>query len=638
MADTPQTSEADVAIYLGSAIASSLVGGAADQLITGPVFNALGITKSDDSAAKYFQKISAQLTSLGQSLDDQVRGLHDSLSQIKGISTQIKDYQTHEALAQVLRKYNDEASTIKSLFELFVDDVSAVKDAVASASSSPATNPILDLYTNVLNAENAQDVSEAMSRIYDLLVKPTDFDKGILDYLHDVITSEIQKFAETDANYLHTFTLPFKNRSQLPRDFQYYDCGKIVVNAHDIARKQLPTIALLFKRIVAMQCRGLIFLAKAWQESPHARTLGLRTKEVIKGISLMKAFYPAYKATVEKAIAGSLKTSGKHLPDEFLHHFDKIVRSDASIFGNPNDPGDFLNHDWIMMRVVETEKTKESSQPFDSVYMVYQPWTDASKLPPGADRYTNAIPIDLTDKLWFGGTALVPNFPKMEESGSFTQFDYQTYDRRIYPGLNKLPDDLPAELASVLDGLPGSVDDALGTRLSTMLDKSGLGLALSFKCALEGGDAVWLQGHPATGQLRLAARRSAGGGSSTAWAVYSTQSGDVRFENLYISCLGFEHLDRHYINEKEEVELAAPPLSQLQKAGGVLWAFGPADFNDPTGLQTSNAVVIYSMRDDRRLEGHADGSVSLSPWTTDPAVNHGLLWKVCPYVVDEDDD
>lgn len=637
MAESPQTTEAEIAIYLGSAIAGSLVGGAADQLITGPVLSAIGITKSDDSAALYFQKISAQLASLGQSLDDQVRGLHDSLGQIKSISTQIKDYQTHEGLAQVLRKYNDDASKIKNLFELFVDDVLAVKDAVASTSSSPEKNPITDLYTNVLNAENAQDVSEAMSRIYELLVKPTDFDKGILDYLHDIITSEIQKFAETDANYLHTFTLPFKNRNQLPRDYQYYDSGKIVVNAHDVARKQLPTIALLFKRIVAIQLRGLIFLAKAWQEGPHTRTLGLRTNEVIKGISLMKAFYPAFKATVEKAIADSLKTSGKHLPDEFLHHFDKIVRSDASIFGNPNDPGGFLNHDWIMMRIVETEKTKESSQPFDNVYMVYRPWTDASKLPPGADRYTKALPMDLTNQLWFGGTALIPNFPKMEEEGSFTQFDYKTYDRAIYPGLNKLPDDPPAELASVLDGLPSSVDDALGTRLSTMLDKSGLGLALSFKCALEGGDAVWLQGHPATGQLRLATRRSAGGGNSTAWAVYSTQSGDERFENLYMSCLGFEHLDRHYINEKEGLELAAPPLSQLQKAGGVSWGFGPVDFNDPTGLQTSNTVVIYSMRDSRRVEGHADGSVSLST-TADPSTNPGLQWKVYPYVVDEDDD
>jgi hypothetical protein len=42
------------------------------------------------------------------------------------------------------------------------------------------------------------------------------------------------------------------------------------------------------------------------------------------------------------------------------------------------------------------------------------------------------------------------------------------------------------------------------------------------------------------------------------------------------------------------------------------------------------------MRDFRRLEGHADGSVSLVPWTVDPNVNHGLLWRVSPYVVDAD--
>jgi hypothetical protein len=636
MADNPQTSEADVAIYIGSQIAGSLIGGAADQLITGPVLSSLGITKSDDSAAQYFQKISAQLAALGQSLNDQVSGLHDSLDEIRSIASEIQEYQRQEALAQVLREYNNDARTIQSLFELFVDDVSAVTDVIASTTSSPTNNAITDLYSNVLTADNAVKVSDAMGRIYDLLVKPTNFDKGIFDYLNDIVTAEIQKYAETSENYLHTFKLTFSNRDQLPRDFQYYDCGQIVVKGHDLARAELPTIAALFKRIVAIQLRGLIFLAKAWQESPHARTLGLRTNEVIKGISLMKAFYPAFKATVEKAIADSLKTSGKHLPDEFLHHFKKIVREDFSIFGNPNDPGGFLNHDWIMMRIVETEKDAEHSRPFDRVYMVYQPWTEASKLPPGADRYTKALTMDLTNELWFGGTALVPNFAKMEETGSFKQFDYHTYDRAIYSGLNQLPDDAPAEFASVLDGLPGSVDDALGTRLSAMLDKAGQGMSLSFKCALDGQDAVWLQGHPATGEVRLATRRGADGSRSTAWAVYSSQTGAERFEKMTISCLGFAHLSRHYLNESQTLELGAPPLNDLIKLGGAEWGFGPADFNDPTGLQKSNAVVIFSMRDFRRLEGHADGSVSLVPWTVDPNVNHGLLWRVSPYVVDAD--
>src|SRR5882672_12229093 len=178
-----QSGEAELAIYVGSKIADGLVGGAADKLITGPVLNLLGIKKTDNSAAEYHQDIVQRLAALGQSLNDQVRDLQQGLSEIKSISTQIKDYLTQESLAQMLRDFDDSANRIKSLFELFVDDVSALGDVVGSASQTGQPNDALtDLYQNVLNSDNAEKVSEAMSRIHDLLVKPSDFDKGILDY------------------------------------------------------------------------------------------------------------------------------------------------------------------------------------------------------------------------------------------------------------------------------------------------------------------------------------------------------------------------------------------------------------------------------------------------------------------------
>src|ERR1044072_8201979 len=238
MADKPQSGEAELAIYLGSKIADSLVGATADRFITGPVLNLLGIKKTDNSAKDYHQDIVQRLSGLGQSLDDQVRDLQTNLNQIKRISTQIKDYLTQESLAQVLRDYNNSASTVETVFELFLDDVSALSDAVAAAVQANAAaaaaqtndpnDAVTDLYQNVLNFENAEKVSEAMSRIYDLLVKPTDFDKGIADYLKDMVTAEIQKFAETDDNFVHKFTRSFDttfNVYLLDRKFQYYDCA-----------------------------------------------------------------------------------------------------------------------------------------------------------------------------------------------------------------------------------------------------------------------------------------------------------------------------------------------------------------------------------------------------------------------------
>ena len=73
MADKPQSGEAELAIYLGSKIADSLVGATADRFITGPVLNLLGIKKTDNSAAVYHQDIVQRLSALGQSLDDHIR-------------------------------------------------------------------------------------------------------------------------------------------------------------------------------------------------------------------------------------------------------------------------------------------------------------------------------------------------------------------------------------------------------------------------------------------------------------------------------------------------------------------------------------------------------------------------------------
>src|SRR6185295_20283669 len=140
MADKPQSAEAELAIYLGSKLADSLVGAAADRFITSPVLNLLGIKKTDNSAKEYHRDIVQRLSALGQSLDDQVRDLQTNLNQIKSISTQIKDYLTKESLAEVLRDYNNSATTIETLFELFVDDVSALGDAVGSTSQTDDPN------------------------------------------------------------------------------------------------------------------------------------------------------------------------------------------------------------------------------------------------------------------------------------------------------------------------------------------------------------------------------------------------------------------------------------------------------------------------------------------------------------------
>jgi hypothetical protein len=650
-----QSGEAELAIYVGSKIADGLVGGAADRLITGPILNLLGIKKTDNTAADYHQDIVQRLSALGQSLNDQIRDLQQSLTDIKSISTQIKDYLTQESLAQMLRDYDDSANTIKSLFELFVDDVSALGDVVGAASQTGQPNDALtDLYQNVLNADNAEKVSEAMSRIHDLLVKPSDFDKGILDYLKDMVTAEIQKYAETDANFVYKFTRSWGttfNVDLLDRNFQYYDCGKIVVNGHQVARAAVPNIAALFERIVAIQLRGLLLLSKAWQESPHAPTLGLRLNEVMESMQLMKSFYPVYKSTVDVALRDTLKANGKYFTDDFLHSFGKVNREVLS-YGNQTDPGGFLNHDWIMMRV---EEGSDEGHPFDRVWLVYQPWTDASKLPAGADRYCLAGRHAFPDSAWLSGLTFPPSFPQEFLDGNVNRGNYEAFDRFIYPGLNPLPTDAPPELAAVVDGLPSSVDAAVKDNLMNLLTSSSFrAVPLSFKCELDGQN-IWLQGHPATGSLSLAPKRDAIGSTSTAWRVFFTLMPPDQLRNVCLKCLGFnEGQDKQYLNGPSEadkitasgvvqigpskLELTLNPDPEISK--GTEWIIQPwpdntisitraVDFVDTDGTVMPGADVKF-------LEGKADGSVALSNWAAVEDKDH-MKWIVYPYIEDGSD-
>lgn len=651
MSDQPQSAEAELALYVGSAIAGSLVGGLADELITSPVLSFVGIGKSDDTAARYLEKISKQLTALGESLDDQMRGLQDSLSEIKGISSQIQDYLTHEGLAQALRSYNDSATTIQTIFELFVDDVSALSDVVGSSTTAGSSqDPASDLYTNVLNSANADRVSEAMSRIRDLVVKPSDFDKGILDYLMDMVKGEIQTFAQTDNNLVHQFTRDRdQNYPTLTKSIQLYDSYKIVVNGYEIARAEPPKIAALFKSIVSTQLRGLILLSKAWQESPHAPTLGVRTREVLEGIKLMKAFYAQYKTTVDTTITNSLKANGKYLPDDYVHKVQ--LGRDLHPRSNVKDPGGFMNHDWIMMRIEEAtfEERHMWGQPKPDrlvpqviVWMVYQPWNDASQLPAGADRYCEAFAEDgvgVGGANIFGGWTMPPNFPDSsfgEDRGIGEDFiqNAAKWDGWIWPGLKKLPDAQPAELAAVLNGLPSSEEMAMRNNLSVLhllTESTSRGIALSFKCEIDGQSAVWLQGNPTTGSLSLATKRDRTGATSTAWRVFFTHMPPDQLKDTAIKCLGFAFGKPIYLNGKSDamqIELAASADPEV--SGGTQWVIRLWEDNVVSFVRVIPEEEGRVLADRGWVAGNPDGSVSLTNYRETP----GLKWTVHPYVID----
>lgn len=632
-----QSGEAQLAIFVGSKIADGIVGGAASELVANPVLSFLGIKKEDDSAQKYHDAVMNQLATLGQSLGNQVRSLQTSLNQIKSISSNVEDYMTQEALAQVLRAYNTNATTIESLFQLFVDDVSALSDADTAEAA------LTDLYNQVLSSDNALKVSEAMSTIHDLVGHPSAFDKGILDYLHDMIQEEIQKYAETDESYVFKFTRawdPANHFYELPRDCgDYYECGKIVINAHDVARAELPKIASLFKRIISTQLRGLIFLAKAWEGSIHAPTLRQRTKDVLADNKLMQDFYPAYRATVDKAVADSLKKNGKSLPDELLSKYPPVDSR-------------FRNHDWIMMKVIERF---DATFPIDEVWLVYQPWIDTSQVPAGADRYALTGVESFPGSGNFGGKIWPPGFttPGTLDAAAFESVIYRLPNNE---SLKRLGPDLPAELAAVLNGLPTSEEEVIKANFMNLLQGSQRGLALSFKCVATSDTGGWLEGRPASGTVGFAPKRGTGdANTSTKWRVFFTLMPPDQLRNVCVKCLGFnEGQDKQYLNGPCEadkitssggVQIGASKLelalnSNPEISKGTEWIIRPwpdntisitrpVDFVDTDGTVMPGADVKF-------LEGKADGSVALSNWAAVEDQDH-MKWIVYPYIEDSSD-
>jgi len=184
----------------------------------------------------------------------------------------------------------------------------------------------------------------------------------------------------------------------------------------------------------------------------------------------------------------------------------------------------------------------------------------------------------------------------------------------------------------VVDGLPGSVVAAVKDNLNNLLTSSSFrGVALSFKCNLDGADNVWLQGHPASGSLDLAAKRAAAGSTSTAWRVFFTLMPPEQLSNTCLKCLGFDFGAREFLNGKLDamrIELAAD--SNPEVSGGTEWMIRPWDGNLVSFVRVTQETET-STASTAWLQGNADGSVSLTSFAED---RPGLKWSVYPYVID----
>jgi hypothetical protein len=599
--------EVQLAIFVGEKLAGAIIGSAASELVANPLMALLGIKTNQDKSGEYHREVMNQLKSLGESLNNHVRALQASLGQIKNISTEIKDFMTQEALAAVLRDYNTNAATIENAFELFTNNVAAL----SSPDPRKVDQAVTDMYK--VFSENATGVSAAMKRIHNLMVEPTDFDKSIVGYLHDAVRQQIGKFAESDEKYAHNFRRADDGKSSfLPREYTYYESGRIVTNAHKVARTELPKMERLFRRILATQLRGLIFLTRAWEGSTHAPTLRRRADELLTEIRQVQLFYPNYVRSVEESAADNLKRYGKSLSEEMLRLNSKQRRDWK---GRP-EPGGFLSKDWVMMRVEENEaRPPHLPNPEDFLWLVYQPWKKAAELPATADRFCHLVYVrdgGGKSRGLLSGAVFPPSFG--EEYGLVGRTS-ETLDKYMYPDLAKLEPGAP-----LLAGVPSTEDELMRAGLKKILEDARAGKTVSFKCASADGGAAWLEGSADKFKVGLAKRRGAvSKDASTEWRIFTAGN-----DRVYVKCLNPDRRVLRYLNgvegRAELVENLDPAVS-----GGTEWLLRLWEDGRVSLVRVHAGGTSW-------LQGRpSDATVEMGAYMPDAP---GMKWTIYPFMED----
>jgi hypothetical protein len=422
---TPQPSQLTASAaggFLAKQVASSLVSAAATQFVVPVVFDALGLTEASE-AEVYAQQVMAEMRRIGAELGRQIDEVKDSVSRVQALSIDIQVYQKEEGLAQILRSFNTHAQVVNTHFGFLNNDV----QFLSVTDETKNKQALRDLYAR-LKSPNDANVSIAMRNIHDLVVAPTAADKGILDYLADIVGQTIFKAAPGLLTALPNAKKDWHKEFSLPSDIDYYPASRIRVEAPKVVAAEMATVLSVFRRILATQTKGLMFLTRAWSGGPQEAALNAHIDDVIAEIAHMKGFHerciPAFNAGLNK----SYQQYGKYLTGEITRLPWLALRGRHNL-GRWKDVPEGLNAKWIMWDASESQGVVYAPK------MVEEPWL-------GGERRATSLRMD-----GFRGEG--PSF--IDDNPEF-DFRMPTYTAPA-----------PAELTDMLKNLPATrkqLDDA----------------------------------------------------------------------------------------------------------------------------------------------------------------------------------
>ena len=347
--------------FLAKQIGSAIVTQAANQFVVPYVFDALGMSEADDGA-KYAEMVMAEMRKIGQDLGKQIEQVQDSINRVAALTIDIQVYQQQEGLAQILRTFNSEATKIETLFKLFTNDIKSL----SAKDDTKNRRALKDLYTR-LTSPNDRDVSTAMKNIHNLILPPTSADRGIPDYLADIVGQAVFKAAPAMLKPVPNEKANWRKDFLLPQDMEYAPAIQIMKESPTPVNQELETVQSVFRRILAAQTKGLMFLTRAWMGGPQEDGLQDHIDDLVAEIAAMKGFFAKCVPEVEKSICKSLQQFAKPLSGE-ITRLPWLGLRTLHNQGQWKDVPEGLNGKWVVWQ------TFADNGRVRSVHMAEEPW------------------------------------------------------------------------------------------------------------------------------------------------------------------------------------------------------------------------------------------------------------------------
>jgi hypothetical protein len=314
-----------------------------DQAInlTDPLFQALGIKSDSDIAAKYFQQVMSELTTIEGDLTKITTKLQSISSGISAIETQltaISSLITDAELQTQLTQYAENANVIEQNYQTYA---AALAGMANESTFEESTNTLFSLFAT----NNVDTIATAMRNIRDLLVGAGEL-RGIISY-QGAEVERVWADYSADPTHLLTYTYP-KDNPFGPKDpHQWLDefpDGCWILNALPTVLTEAfdSTVIPTLKAAMAIALKGFSLLCAAWGGTINESNLQTPVAGIGDVVAAMRGLFETID--LDAIGANVMQTTGPRLPDAAL----------SAVWYNDEDEDDQTcpaNHDWLFWRI-----------------------------------------------------------------------------------------------------------------------------------------------------------------------------------------------------------------------------------------------------------------------------------------------